>query len=59
MPEQLSEEELRTAIQRIIEKIGASSMKDMGKVMGMSNKTFQGKADNRMVASIVKELLSK
>ena len=59
LPEQLSEEELRTAIQRIIEKTGASSMKDMGKVMGMSNKTFQGKADNRMVASIVKELLSK
>jgi uncharacterized protein YqeY len=55
----MSEDELRAAIQEIIDTTGASSMKDMGKVMGMSSKTFQGKADNRMVATIVKELLSK
>lgn len=59
LPEQMSEDELRAAIQGIIDKTGANSMKDMGKVMGMSSKTFQGKADNRMVATIVKELLSK
>lgn len=59
LPKQMSEDELRAAIQEIIDTTGASSMKDMGKVMGMSSKTFQGKADNRMVATIVKELLSK
>lgn len=59
LPKQMSEDELRAAIQEIIDTTGASSMKDMGKVMGMSSKAFQGKADNRMVATIVKELLSK
>lgn len=58
LPQQMSEAELRTAIQGIIEVTGASSMKDMGKVMGMANKNFQGKADNRMVATLVKQLLS-
>lgn len=58
LPKQMSEAELKTAIQEIITKTGASSMRDMGKVMGMANKTFQGKADNRMVATLVKKLLS-
>lgn len=58
LPEQLSEDELKAAIQAIIDKSGASSMKDMGKVMGMASNEFQGKADNRMVATLVKQLLS-
>lgn len=58
LPEQLGEDELKAAIQAIMEKTGANSMKDMGKVMGMASAQFQGKADNRMVASLVKQLLS-
>jgi hypothetical protein len=58
LPEQLSEDELKAAIQAIIDKSGANSMKDMGKVMGMASSEFQGKADNRMVATLVKQLLA-
>lgn len=57
LPEQMSEEEIRTALQQIIRETGASSMKDMGKVMGAAQKAFAGKADNKLVSSIVKELL--
>lgn len=57
LPEQMSEEEIRTALQQIISETGASSMKDMGKVMGAAQKAFAGKADNKLVSSIVKELL--
>ena len=58
LPEQMSEEKIRKTIQDIITETGASSMKDMGKVMGMSAKKLAGKADNKLIASIVKELLS-
>jgi uncharacterized protein YqeY len=58
LPEQLSEDELKAAIQGIINKSGANSMKDMGKIMGMASSEFQGKADNRMVATLVKQLLA-
>lgn len=59
LPKQMSEEELRTALQAIIAETGASSPADMGKVMGKATKQFAGKADGKMVANIVKELLSK
>ncbi|OQX73225.1 MAG: glutamyl-tRNA amidotransferase [Bacteroidetes bacterium 4484_249] len=58
LPEQMSEEDIRKTIQEIISETGASSMKDMGRVMGMSTKKLVGKADNKLIASIVKELLS-
>jgi len=58
LPKQMSEAELRAAVQGIIDESGASSMKDMGKVMGLASKKFQGKADNRLVSVMVKELLS-
>jgi len=58
LPKQMSEEELKTAISEIIKKTGASSMKDMGKVMGMASKQFAGKADGKTISGIVKELLS-
>ena len=58
LPEQLSDEEISAAIQEIIKQTGASSMKDMGKVMGMAQKKFAGKADNKKVAGLVKALLS-
>lgn len=57
LPEQMSEEEIRTALQKIISETGASSVKDMGKVMGAAQKAFAGRADNKLVSTIVKELL--
>lgn len=59
LPKQMSEDELRTALQAIVSETGASSAADMGKVMGRATKAFAGKADGKMVANIVKELLNK
>ena len=59
LPEQMSEEEITKIINQIIDQTGASSMKDMGKVMGMASKQLAGKADNRTVSTIVKAQLSK
>ncbi len=59
LPEQLSEEEVRGIIERIIEESGAASMKDMGRVMGMATKQLSGKADNKLIASLVKTALNK
>lgn len=58
LPEQLSESEVRNLIQNIIAQTGAKDMKDMGKVMGMATKELAGKADNKVVSALVKELLS-
>ncbi len=58
LPEQLSAEELKSKIQEIITQTGASSMKDMGKVMGMASKSLAGKADGKSISTCVKELLS-
>lgn len=58
LPEQLSEEAVAAQIKTIIEEIGATSMRDMGKVMGTATKKFAGKADNKLVSRLVKELLS-
>jgi uncharacterized protein YqeY len=57
LPEQLSAEELEAVIKGIIEKTGASSMKDMGKVMGMASKQLAGKADGKTISGVVKALL--
>lgn len=57
LPQQMSEEEIRIALQAIIKEVGATTAKDMGKVMGNAQKTFAGKADNKIVSQIVKELL--
>jgi uncharacterized protein YqeY len=58
LPEQLSPEELEAKIKAIIEQVGATSMRDMGKVMGMATKAFAGKADGKSISAKVKELLS-
>lgn len=58
LPEQMSEGDIRIALENIIKETGASSAKDMGKVMGAAQKEFAGKADNKIVSQIVKELLS-
>lgn len=57
LPEQMSEEELTAKLKAIIEQTGASSMKDMGKVMGTASKELAGRADGKMISSIVKKLL--
>lgn len=58
LPQQMSEADLTTALKAIIEQLNASSMKDMGKVMGMASKQFAGKADGKMISTIVRNLLS-
>ena len=58
LPEQLSEEAVETAIRAIVARVGASSMKDMGKVMGEANKELAGKADGKLIATVVKRVLS-
>jgi len=57
LPKQLSDEELTSALKEIISKVGASTMKDMGKVMGMASKELAGKADGKRINECVKTLL--
>ncbi|MCD4771922.1 MAG: GatB/YqeY domain-containing protein [Bacteroidales bacterium] len=57
LPEKINEDELVNIIKQIIEKTGASSIKDMGKVMGMAAKEMAGRADNKTIAKIIKNLL--
>jgi len=58
LPAQLSDEELTTSLKYIIEKVAASTMKDMGKVMGIASKELAGKADGRRINECVKTLLA-
>ena len=58
LPEQMSEEEVAKIVEEIIAQTGASSMKDMGKVMGMTNSKLGGKADGKTISGIVKAKLS-
>jgi uncharacterized protein YqeY len=58
MPQQLSREEVETLIASLIKDSGASSVKDMGKVMGLANKELAGKADGKLIAEIVKSQLA-
>ena len=58
LPEQLSTEEVEKVIDEVIQSVGATTMKDMGKVMGMANKKMAGKADGKIIAEIVKKRLS-
>ena len=57
LPKQMTEAELIPVLKSIIERVGANSLKDMGKVMGTASKELAGKADGRMIAEKVKELL--
>ncbi|MCH5216349.1 MAG: GatB/YqeY domain-containing protein [Muribaculaceae bacterium] len=58
LPKQLSEDELQIAVKNIIDSCGASSMKDMGKVMGIASKQLSGKAEGKAISEMVKKLLS-
>lgn len=57
LPEQLSAEEVEKVIDEVIQSVGATTMKEMGKVMGMANKQLAGKADGKLIAEIVKKRL--
>jgi len=58
LPKAMTEEEITAAIQAIIVQTGASSPKDMGKVMGVASKELAGKADGKVIAEKVKTLLN-
>jgi|TARA_B110000879_G_scaffold9633_1_gene12442 hypothetical protein len=58
LPKQMSENEVEIVVAEIISKTGANSMKDMGKVMGLTNSKLAGKADGKTISGIVKKMLS-
>ncbi len=58
LPKALSADELEAEIKIIINETGATSAKDMGKVMGVASKTLAGKADGKLISEIVKRLLT-
>ena len=58
LPKALSEDEVKEVIKSIIDETGAGGMKDMGKVMGLSTKKLMGKADGKMISTIVRGFLS-
>ena len=58
LPKQLTPEELTAEVRAVIAEVGASSMKDMGKVMGVASKRLAGRADGKDISAKVKELLA-
>jgi len=58
LPKQLSEEEVKKELQKVIEQVGATGPQDMGKVMGAATKALAGKADGKTISGLVKSLLS-
>lgn len=58
LPKQLTEQEITEAIKAIIAEVGATSLADLGKVMGVATKSLAGKADGKVVSALVKALLS-
>ena len=58
LPKPLTEEEITTQVKDIIDQTGAQGMKDMGKVMGQATKQMAGKADGKVISTIVRQLLA-
>lgn len=58
LPKQLSDEELTAELRRIIAETGATSQKEMGKVMGVASKALAGRADGKVISAKVRELLA-
>jgi len=59
LPKQLSADELKNFLSKIITEVGATSPADIGKVMGVATKQLSGQADGKTISTIAKELLSK
>jgi len=57
LPKQMSHDEVEAYLKDVITRVGAASVKDMGKVMGTANKELAGKADGRTISEVVKQLL--
>lgn len=57
LPQQMSRFEIEGFIQEVIARIGATSIQDMGRVMGMANKELAGQADGKTISEVVKQLL--
>jgi uncharacterized protein YqeY len=58
LPKQMNESEIKTIVEEVISSSGATSMSDMGKVMGLVNQKLAGKADGKIIAQIVKATLA-
>ncbi len=58
LPEQMSEDEIRELAKQVVDETGATEMRDMGKVMGKLSAQTKGKADGKLVSTIVRELLT-
>ena len=58
LPKQMSEEEIENVVKGIIADLGASSMADMGRVMGVASKQLSGQADGKVIAAKVRQLLA-
>ena len=58
LPEQMSAEDIEAVVKKIVNETGASSMKDMGKVMGAASKQLAGKADNKLISNFVRKFLA-
>ena len=57
LPDQMSDDEVIAIVKKVIAETGATGIKDMGKVMGTASKLVAGKADNKLIAEIIKKLL--
>lgn len=58
LPKQLGREDIAKKVKEVIESVGATSAKDMGRVIGQANKELAGKADGKTISEVVKELLN-
>ncbi|MCT7596962.1 GatB/YqeY domain-containing protein [Aliarcobacter butzleri] len=58
LPKQLTNEELESGMKEVISEVGATTIKDMGKVMGVASKKFAGVADGKRINEMVKKLLA-
>ena len=59
LPKQMSDDELKSELEKIVAETGASGPQDMGKVMGVATKALAGKADGKKISQVVRELLTK
>ncbi len=58
LPKQMSKDEVKSVIAAIIKETGVTNVKEMGKIMGVASKQLAGKADNKTISEVIKELLS-
>jgi hypothetical protein len=58
LPEQLGEAELKAELEKIVQEVGADSMKDMGKVMGIATQRLAGRAEGKAISQVVRQILS-